>query len=785
MNEIIEWTAYAIVIFALFIWGIGLRFIPNNKIGIIEKLWSAQGSLKDQIIALKGEAGYQPNVLRGGIHFYVRWQFRIHIYPLVTVPQGHIAYVFSRDGQPLAPAQTLGNGVREGKTFQDVRAFLDNGGQRGPQREIIREGTYAFNLAQFVIITEDAIYAHSLSKWDSNKLKQMSEILQQRDGFRPVVIHGKDDEIGIVTVHDGPSLEPGDIIAPTVGNDPKDTERYHNNFQNPEKFLRANGQRGRQYQVIVEGTYYINRLFATVELIPKTIIPVGYVGVVISYIGMKGDDTSGHDYKHGELVSVTSKGVWSEALLPGKYAFNTFAGQVIPVPTTNIVLKWVNNEVGGHKYDENLMAVDLITKDAFEPSLPLSVVIHIDYRKAPRVIQRFGHIKKLVEQTLDPMVSAYFKNIGQQRTIIELIQERSDIQHVASENMRERFAHYDLELEEVLIGTPIPSERDNRIEYILAQLRDRQIAIEQVETYSKQELAAVKERELKEATAKAEQQTRLTESQIFIDIKENQGKAEYQRSIQEAEKIKAIARADAERDARLGIARAIAIEEQVRAYGGPSYQVLQHVMDRFSEAVEKSGIDVVPRMVMTSGGGGAGEGGGGGTGYSAFEALIAVLMSEKAGLGSLAGDTQERSPEVNTIRKEIFQGMKQARGMQESPGSQKDQMSRKNQRQQNNQKPQKKPGYQRSREAQQGSTAPQTTGPSEAMGNRSEPHVRRNSKDSTYAPNPSTSAIPDSVSLEEEWDSVYDLDRPERDRKESHEYLRRKKGGDPSWNTIS
>jgi len=654
MDSILYSIAYVIFGISAILWLAGVRFIPNNKVGIIEKLWSLKGSLENQIIALDGEAGYQPEVLRGGIHFYFRFQYRIHIYPLVTIPQGHIAYAFARDGKPLSPSQTLSMLVTEGRTFQDVRAFLQSGGQRGPQREIIREGTYAFNLTQFLIITEDAIYAHSLSKWESKKLEKMADLLRERDGFKPVIIHGKDDEIGVVTVHDGPSLEPGDIIAPTIGNDPKITEKYHNNFQNPERFLLAGGLRGRQHQVIVEGTFYINRLFATVELIPKIIIPVGYVGVVISYIGTKGSDTSGHDYKHGELVSNTSKGVWSEALLPGKYAFNTFAGHVIPVPTTNIVLKWVNNEVGGHKYDENLMAVDLITKDAFEPSLPLSVVIHIDYRKAPRVIQRFGNIKKLVEQTLDPMVSAYFKNIGQQKTLIQLIQERSGIQKLSSDEMRERFAHYDLELEEVLIGTPLPSERDNRIEYILAQLRDRQIAVEQVETYTQQEKAALKERELKEAQAKAHQQTRLTESDILISIRRNEGTAEYQRSLQEAEKIKALAKADAEKEARLGVAKAIAVEEQVRAYGGPSYQVLQYVMNRFSEAIERSGVEIVPRMVMTSG-----DGGKDGKGHSVFEALIALLMSEKLGIKDWQQVNQERSPEIEKIRSSILGDLKE------------------------------------------------------------------------------------------------------------------------------
>ena len=31
-----------------------------------------------------------------------------------------------------------------------------------------------------------------------------------------------------------------------------------------------------------------------------------------------------------------------------------------------------------------------------KPMLPLSVVVHIDYQKAPSVIQRFGDVKRLI-----------------------------------------------------------------------------------------------------------------------------------------------------------------------------------------------------------------------------------------------------------------------------------------------------------------------------------------------------------------------------------------------------
>ena len=366
--------------------------------------------------------------------------------------------------------------------------------------------------------------------------------------------------------------------------------------------------------------------------------------------------------------------MWSEPLLPGKYAFNTYAGKVIIVPTTNFILKWNRGESGAHRFDENLAEVSLITKDAFEPSLPLSVVVHIDYRKAPLVIQRFGDIKRLVEQTLDPMVSAYFKNIGQTRTLIQLIQDRSAIQQLSGEQMKEKFTLYNLELQEVLIGTPTSGQPGGQIEQILTQLRSRQIATEQVETYTRQQDAAVKERELREAESRAKQQASITESEISIAVQANQGKAELakaqQQAVQiqtlagaEAEKVRimgegeakrvlALAGAEAERTARVGIAQAMAIEEQVRAYGGPKFQLTQQVMNRFAQAIETSRVDVVPKILI--GQGQSGDGKGAATG-NVMEALLAMLLSDKIGaeLGSVPGTP--RNPAADALRQKIMQ----------------------------------------------------------------------------------------------------------------------------------
>jgi uncharacterized membrane protein YqiK len=502
------------------------------------------------------------------------------------------------------------NDTPEKAEFQNVRDFLVSGGQKGPQRKVLREGTYAINTTQFAIITDERVFGHALTPQEQRVLDGMKQTLKERGGFVPVVIADADDSVGIVTVHDGPSLPPGEIIAPEVGSDRADADTFHNNFQEPEKFLHAGGYRGRQLQALVDGTWYVNRLFATVELVPKTVIPVGNVGVVVFYTGPHTADVSGEEYRHGELVTNGSRGVWKDPLLPGKYAFNTYAGKVEVIPTVNFILKWMRGEVGAMKLDENLSEISLITKDAFEPTLPLSVVMHIDYKKAPMIIQRFGDVKKLVEQTLDPMVSAYFKNIGQKMTLIELLQNRAAIQEESSQEMKQKFAAYSLELQEVLIGTPRASQGDKTIEDILIQLRSRQVAREQVTTFQEQEKAAVQQRALNEATATAAAQTALTQSLIQIKVHENEGAAALARAQKDAETVKVTAAAvgeksrlegqgEADRTLAIGTATAQSTKLAVDAYGGPEYRLAEQNFSRFSEALTKINQPIVPQFLMS------------------------------------------------------------------------------------------------------------------------------------------------------------------------------------------
>src|SRR5262245_8250379 len=672
-----------------------VRVIPNDKVGVVEKLWSREGSVKDgRIIALNDEAGYQATLLRGGLHFgYWRWQYRIHIAPLVTVPQGQIGYVYARDGQPLPPSQTLGR-VVECNNFQDAYVFLARTGeeaehgQRGRQRAILREGVYAINPAAFVVMTANGAYSlpHLLNVQEKNAIKGWHEQLTKCDAFYPVVIGGAtrtgetevhDDLIGVVTVHDGPSLPPGEIIAPAVGTEP-DGASYHNNYQDPEAFLAAAGRRGRQYAPLTDGTYFINRWFASVELMAKTVVPIGHVGVVVSYVGRAGRDVTGTDFRHGEQVQAGERGVWERPLGPGKYPFNTYAGQVILVPTTNFVLHWITGKTESHKFDEALRSIDLVTRDAYEPLLPLSVVVHIDYQRAPSVIQRFGDVKKLITQSIDPMLSAYFRDVAHKKTMLQLLHERDGIQAEARTELRDRFREFDVECVDVLIGKPVAQEKDAKIEALLEQLRLRQLSIEQLETYERQRAAAEKLRTFNEAQARAAVQVQLTNAKAEVEIAASRGEAELARARKQSEQMVVTAEAELARARRqaeqavltaeahakekefagrgegqkalqIGLSEAAVVLRKVAAYGDPRLYAAALLADRLANSAQP----LVPERMFVSGANGE-------TGNLAngpLGMLLTLLLGEKTGLGSFTD-----SPEAAEFKAECDKLAREAMG---------------------------------------------------------------------------------------------------------------------------
>jgi uncharacterized membrane protein YqiK len=690
----VPWVGGLLVIVFLFCLPrlLGIVYIPHTQIGIIEKIWSSKGSLKEgQIIARNGEAGFQSRYLRGGIHFGLYpWQYRIHKEPLVVVGEGKMAYVYARDGIPLEPTQTLGRNV-DSNHFQDAAKFLESGGQRGRQRGILREGVYAINVSLFVVISDERVFSGPVRE-AADRYETWKAQLASIRAFDPVVIgsaaggqgHFRStvadtsaseagskqplavamldfdpnvDTIGVVSIQDGPTIPSGEIIAPEVKSE--DGKRDHNYFQDPEAFLELGGRRGKQLQVLTDGTFFINRWFGTVEIKAKTLIPIGYVGVVVSYHGMTGVDTTGESFRYGEQVETGHRGVWRSALAPGKYALNPYAVKVELVPTINFVLRWISGQSEEHHYDEDLTSIDLITADGYEPSLPLSLVLHIDYQKAPSVVQRFGDVKRLITQTLDPILTAYFRDVAQESHMLDLLTKREEIQKEATKELGERFKNYDINVVAVLIGRPesreVAAGKPDPIETLFDQLRIRRLADEQRATYMKQEEAAQQQVMLNQAQAKAQRQTELTQSAIAIEIAANRGQAEFAEAEQLAKKQVTLAQGEARskeligkgessRIAQVGLAEAAVTLQKVGAYRDPRLYALNVFADQFSKSTQP----LVPTRLFISGAGGgkAGEPQGGG---SVLETLLSLLLSEKAGI-NLQESSETSRPLQDFIR---------------------------------------------------------------------------------------------------------------------------------------
>ena len=164
------------------------------------------------------------------------FQYKVHRQRLITVR--NIGYLFARTGAALAEGQALAAWPADTDPSEAV-AFLANGGQAGPQRRILRAATYTINTAQFVVLTEDG--AHQIALGDDDKVGALHALITARHGYDPVVIDS--DRIAVVTVQDGPALEHGEIIAPTVRTDARDGAALHNSFQDIPHFLAAGGRR--------------------------------------------------------------------------------------------------------------------------------------------------------------------------------------------------------------------------------------------------------------------------------------------------------------------------------------------------------------------------------------------------------------------------------------------------------------------------------------------------------------------------------------------------------------
>jgi uncharacterized membrane protein YqiK len=585
------WTVVAFTLLALgvFVVWLGARIIKEDESGLVIKRFGPELPA-GRIVATRGEAGYQAEMLPPGFHFPIwRFRYKVEKVPVVVVPAGEIALVVAADGAPIPKERVLAKSV-PCFDFQDAVAFLDSGGERGRQIAFLTAGTYRINPALFEVVT--------------TRTAERYTIHPSRLRVRQIPT----ECVGIVTMLDGASIPAGDLAGPAV--------LAHDSFQNGQAFVEAGGCRGLQEQVLLAGCWNLNPWLVFVEEVALTEIPIGYVGVVVSYVGRDHIDVSGDTFTHGDLVDRGHKGVWVEPLLPGKHPLNPRVMKVELVPTTNIVLNWASRtEV--HHYDERLAPIHVRSRDGFSFSLEVSQIIHIGMKHAPRVISRVGSMQNLVDHVLQPTVGNYFRNSAQKVTVLEFLSARSDRQREAFAHIRGAIAAYDVECIDTLIGDIEPPAE------LMKTQTDRKIAEELQVTYDVQRQAQVQRQTLERETAIAAMQAEVVRSEQMVQIAEKNALAQAEsakgqaaavrldaeaqaiatRAMAEAEAAATRFRGEAEGDATraIGNARAEAFKAGVLALGADAFAAMQ-----LATVLGENHVKLVPEIAVTGGGADAG-----------------------------------------------------------------------------------------------------------------------------------------------------------------------------------
>ena len=379
--------------------------------------------------------------------------------------------------------------------------------------------------------------------------------------------------------------------------------RGHDSFQHGQAFIDAGGCRGLQEEVLLAGSWNLNPWFVEVEPVTLTEVPIGYVGVVVSYVGNEHLDVSGDTFTHGDLVERGRKGVWVEPLLPGKHPINTRVMKVELVPTTNIVLNWAQR-TEAHHYDERLNSILVRSKDGFGFSLDVSQIIHVGMKNAPRVISRVGSMQNLVDHVLQPTVGNYFRNSAQEVTVLEFLSNRAQRQREAFDNIRQAIEAYDVECIDTLIGDIVPPAE------LMKTQTDRKIAEEMERTYQAQRQAQVQRQELERETAVANMQAEVVRSEQMVRISERNALAvaEAAKGEAAATRVRAEGQADAVRvsaDAEamsvraVGAAKAEAYRLGIEALGPSGYTALQ-----LTSLLGEHKVKLVPEIAVSGADGG-------------------------------------------------------------------------------------------------------------------------------------------------------------------------------------
>jgi uncharacterized membrane protein YqiK len=593
--------------------------IGPSQVGLVTKRIGRKLAA-DQILALKGEAGFQADLLMPGLRFKLWPVYGVQRHDWVQVPPDHIGLVLAQVGSRLPTGAKSAVYKPEFGNFADVRAFLDNGGQRGVQRPMLPPGTTApIHPVGFVVVTSDQVFGKIVSDAAEKAIDQVDPAVLKVVHITP---QGDRDIVGVVTTLEGP---PSGGIASRIGGfddvatmDSSATgsaiqiiqavlrskNDLHDNYQDYQAFLDSGGCIGLQHDPLLYGSYLLNPFLVKVELREMLVVRQGEVAVIKSYVGLPTEDTSGEEFKFGSIVEPGHQGIWAEPLRTGKYTLNPRIYEAEIVPTSILTLNWSQATSEAHSLDVRLSRIEAKSKEAFTFSIDLQVQIHVPDTRAPKVISMVGTMQNLVNEVLHSAVGNYFRNKLQTLGATEFIEKRDEVQHAAEAYIRQYLSRYEVETRGVYIqDVTFPAD-------LVEVLTSREIAAQEKATFAQQRAAQEARVSLEQQRGVADMQAQLAQANVSIDIEKAnaqaararaQGQADVSTTTGDAEatRTRAIGEAEAAAEQASGLARAKGFEAQRQAIGAGQTALVAALRE-----VASGDVKIVPDIQVGAEGGG-------------------------------------------------------------------------------------------------------------------------------------------------------------------------------------
>lgn len=608
----------------------GRNFAPDRA-------QNAHNNFQDPIAFIKrgGVKGIQLRTLPPGLWPIHPYLFRVSISKATMIPPGKVGVITSSDGDPLDAGRLHGRAIEGHKNFQDAESFVGNGGQKGPQVEILTPGTYR-------------IHTQSIPNEGGDAKPGLFFVRL----FDATVIN--ENQVGLVEALDGAPLDPRDYVSQTV--------EGHDNFQDSNEFIRRGGQRGPQKDILLPGTYYLNPLVFKVIPERASEIKPGEVAVIVSNVGkdpgdevrrqmadkvrermereeqqhvseaaarldkLDHEDRSEAEIKEdlmmvdpadrrldegaheAYVVPEGFRGIQESVVGPGKYYVNTLAVSPIIIPTTNQTVEWTAGDTS-NTFDP----FEVISKDGFTMKLEVRVVFRVKPEDAPFMVAKIGGIDRLIENVMHPLIDSIFRNQASESSAMAYLQNRHEEQERAEARVRAHLLKYHVDVVNVLIcHIHLPEElMKTQTEKILAEQRQNM--------YNAQREAEEKRIQLEKTRAHADNQKDLMAATVGVEISSRRSEQRKAEAEGEAHYILATGKAEAEKVRLMGEAQGVAYHEQVNALGPQGVAIVETL-----KVIGEKGVRITPDILAS---GGSGDGGGGiGT------LLLLSLFKDRLGL---------------------------------------------------------------------------------------------------------------------------------------------------------